>query len=370
MSACYSLISFMSLFLPVVPVIQNIPTPRDIPLPLPMPEIVLVVLLVFSFLLHILFVNLMLGGSLITLWAELKGKKQPVYDTLAYEIATTVTVNKSLAVVLGVAPLLTINALYTLFFYSANALTGTLWISIVPLVFIAFLLLYYHKYSWEKYKHNKPFHITILTVAVVILLFVPLIFLTNINLMLFPDKWGTVKGFFSAMWMSNVIFRYFHFLCATLAITGLFLFWFMKRKQYAFETIFHSEVLSRYSVLKKWYTLAMGASLLQLVLGPLNLFTLPWFGVTWGMVFLLLAGLVFAIGAIWMIWKDLKGPQETLGRLFFPVLIALTITVLCMGTARHYYRATTLAPHRERIRQVTEQPIQPVQSLKNRGITN
>ena len=169
------------------------PVPRDVPLPLPLPEGVLVFLLVVSFLLHILFVNLMLGGSLLTLWAEIKGRKDKKYDNLAREIANTITVNKSLAVVLGVAPLLSINTLYTLFFYSANSLTGTLWVSIVPLVTIAFLLLYFHKYSWERYKDKKGFHLWLNGIAAAILLFVPFIFLTNINLMLFPEQWG---GFF------------------------------------------------------------------------------------------------------------------------------------------------------------------------------
>ncbi|MFN4080840.1 MAG: cytochrome C, partial [Saprospiraceae bacterium] len=92
------------------------PVPKDIPLPLPLPEWSLTILLVFSFLLHIIFVNLMVGGTMVTLWAQIKGLKNKEYDIFAHEVAKTVTVNKSLAVVLGVAPLLSINALYTLYF--------------------------------------------------------------------------------------------------------------------------------------------------------------------------------------------------------------------------------------------------------------
>ncbi|MFP4369354.1 MAG: hypothetical protein ACLFR2_07235 [Candidatus Kapaibacterium sp.] len=148
----------------------DIPIPRDIPLAMPLPEWLLAGLLVFSFLLHILFVNLMLGGSLITLWAEIKGRKNPDYEVLAKDLAKTITVNKSLAVVLGVAPLLSINALYTVHFYSANALTGNFWIMIVPFVTVAFLLLYWHKYSREKMRKHKKLHIAILAAAVVLLL--------------------------------------------------------------------------------------------------------------------------------------------------------------------------------------------------------
>jgi len=318
--------------------LSGTPVPRDIPLPLPLPEGVLVVLLVLSFLLHILFVNLMLGGSILTLWAEIRGRKQSEYDLLAREIADTTTVNKSLAVVLGVAPLLTINALYTVFFYSSNALTGTLWISIVPLVTAAFLLLYFHKFTWERYKEKKGFHISINAAAVAVLLLVPLIFLTNINLMLFPERWGEVKGFFSAMVMANVLPRYLHFLCASLAVTGLFLFGYMRRKGYGFE------------VLKRWYGLAFGASLAQLGLGPLNFFTLPWHAVNWTLVYVFLPGIGFAVTAMVLMWRELKGPKEKLGKLFYPIVIVLTLTVLFMGTARHVYRAAALAPHQENIK--------------------
>ena len=125
------------------------PLPKDIPLEFPLPEWLLVTLLVVSFLAHIVFINLMLGGSILTLWAQIKGLKNKDYDIYAHEIAKTITVNKSMAVVLGVAPLLSINTLYTVYFYSANALTGFAWIMIIPLVTIAFLLTYLHKYLYH-----------------------------------------------------------------------------------------------------------------------------------------------------------------------------------------------------------------------------
>jgi|GEM_PF-168635 len=318
----------------------------DIPLPQPLPPQILVVLLILSFLVHILFVNLMLGGSILTLWAEIKGLKNKSYDSLALEIANTITVNKSLAVVLGVAPLLLINTLYTVFFYSSNILTGGMWISIVPIVTAAFLLLYYHKYSWGKYENKKRTHLVIIGTAVFLLLFVPFIFLSNINLMLFPGKWEEVKGFFSAMMMRNVIPRYLHFLCASLAVTGLFLFGYMKRRGY--DVMQHLPGFSRYTLLKKWYSLALIASLCQLGLGPLNLFTLPWHAVEPGLIYILVTGAAAAIAAIFMLWRELEGPETELGKYFIPIAAILTITVLLMGTGRHVYRAAALSPFQEK----------------------
>src|SRR5690606_9922633 len=207
---------------------------------LPLPEWLLVFVLILSFLIHILFINLMIGGSILTFWYEYKGRFNADFDKLAREIASTITVNKSLAVVFGVAPLLSINVLYTLYFYSANALTGNIWISVVPWVAVAFLMFYLHKYSWDRLENNKPLHLSILGIGILSFLFIPFIFLTTINLMLYPEEWGNIKGFFDAMTLPNVFPRYFHFMVASLAITGLFMAWWFSRKSYEAEKIFNT----------------------------------------------------------------------------------------------------------------------------------
>jgi cytochrome c len=336
-------------------------TPRDIPLPLPLPAWLLLGLLVFSFLLHILFVNLMLGGSILTLWLEWRGRREKALDTLAREIARTVTVNKSLAVVLGVAPLLSINVFYTLYFYSANILTARAWILVIPLVASAFLLLYLHKYSWDRLAGRKTLHLAILGGAVLIFLCVPLIFLTNINLMQFPLRWKEVHGFLTALVMRNVIPRYLHFLTASLAVSGLFLFGWMRRRAYPFAERLPD--LDRHRVLKGFYQLAFFATLAQLAMGPLNLFTLPWFAVTWTMVGHILAGLALALSALYLLWSEIKGPPERLGRRFVPIVLILTFTVMFMGVGRQIYRATALAPHQQAVQESTRQYEESLQQL-------
>ncbi|RPJ85258.1 MAG: cytochrome C, partial [Acidobacteria bacterium] len=129
--------------------------PKDVLLPLPAPFWLLVALLLISFLVHILFVNLMVGSSLLVLWTEIKGLKKKDWDKVSHAIAATITVNKSLAVVLGVAPLLTISVLYTAQFYSSSTLLGTAWLLVIPLVILAFLFTYAHKYSWDGLGRSK-----------------------------------------------------------------------------------------------------------------------------------------------------------------------------------------------------------------------
>ena len=71
----------------------NPPIPRDLSLPLPIGEWELKLLLVILFLVHILFVNLMIGGSVLALLFEIIGLNFPRYDKLAKKIAETITVN-------------------------------------------------------------------------------------------------------------------------------------------------------------------------------------------------------------------------------------------------------------------------------------
>jgi len=332
-------------------ILASVPVPKDIPLPLPAPEWLLVAVLVFSFLCHILFVNLMVGGTLLTFFSQLKGLKDKEYDTLAHEIAKTITVNKSLAVVMGVAPLLAINTLYTVYFYSANALTGLFWIAIVPMVTVAFLLTYPHKYLWEKLQNNKGLHISMIAAASAIFLFIPLIFLTNINLMLYPEKWGTITGFFSAMFLPNVFPRYLHFLFASLTATGLFLFYFFGRETYPFEKKF--QTLTRYDVRKRMYSLAFMATLLQFVAGPLVLLTLPSNAMSWNLIFLLIPGILLALWALSLLWKGINANAQEIGKDFGKVVSLLSVVVVFMVSGRHVIRETALGPHKKLVKERT-----------------
>lgn len=323
----------------------NTPVPKDIPLELPLPEWLLVTLLIVSFLFHIIFINLMVGGSIVTLWAQIKGLKNKEYDTFAHEIAKTITVNKSLAVVLGVAPLLSINTLYTIYFYSANALTGFAWIMIIPLVTIAFLLTYLHKYTWHNLEKNKSVHIAIMGLAVAIFLFIPLIFLTNVNLMMFPEKWGSVQGFVSALILPNVFPRYFEFLGACVAVTGIFIVWYNSRKSYPIEEIY--SVFTRNKIKKIGYSIATIGLSLQILFGIIVLFTLPSKGISYSVISIMAgAGLLLA-NALWFSYQSLIGEEKYIDIHFKKIALSVLAFMLFYGGSRQMYRHNSLDKHQE-----------------------
>jgi cytochrome c len=333
---------------------QLMPVPRDLQLPLPLPETALAVLLVLSFLLHIFFVNLTVGSSLLTTIFEWKGWKSgdARWDKLAKALAETITVNKSVAVVLGVGPLLCINLLYTIQFYSANTLTGHAWVLIIPMVIAAFLLAYLHKYTWENWSegNNKTLHLIIGTAAATIFLMIPFIFLSNINLMLFPDKWDEVRGFFSSLLIGNVFPRYFHFLCASIALTGLFIAGWLGRKSFPLTKLIS---FSHSDLIRLGYQIAFYATLAQFFFGPLLLFTLPAVGLSDHLYRIILSGAALGLVVLLILRHQIKQPALKLGGNYVLICLLFSIVVLAMGTGRHLYRETAVAEHRMLIKERT-----------------
>jgi cytochrome c len=323
--------------------------PKDVLLPLPAPFWLLVGLLLVSFMAHILFVNLMVGSSLLALWTEIKGLKKKDWDRVSAAIAATITVNKSLAVVLGVAPLLTISVLYTAQFYSSSTLLGTAWLLVIPLVILAFLFTYAHKYSWDALDRSKGVHLALISLACALFLSIPFIFLANINLMLYPEHWRRIVSFWDALWLPNVLPRYFHFVMASLALTGLFFVYYFRR------TSGRSDLgsLKVSEVTRVFYGVALAATAAQVLFGLLLFFTLPAHVVSLRLIGILILVLALVPVALWWLWREVRA--EDPGRRFRPIVAVLTVVVSLMVLARHEVREAAVQPHRAKVTAKTVQ---------------
>jgi cytochrome c len=329
----------------------QIPIPKDIMLGFPAPRFDLEILIVLLFLIHILFINLMLGASVLTVIYEIAGLTKKEYDKLAEEIAGTITVNKSMGVVFGVAPLLAINVLYTVYFYSSNALTGTVWFLLVPLIGFAFVIGYLHKYTWERLASQKVLHILLGATQAVLFLIIPLVFLANVNLMLFPEKWADVHGWLSTLMLPNVFPRYFHFILACIALTGLFLAIYFGRNGYPVEEKF--ETLTRPILRRHFFAIAFWASLAQFIVGPLLFLTLPGVGLSWSMTIMIFCGAILAAFALWFLWKEITAGDAVVGGKVWLIIALLTGTVCLMGYGRHLYREEALDDHMKLVQENT-----------------
>lgn len=319
--------------------------PHDLPLPLPAPVPVLVATLLVFFLMHIVFINMMVGGAFLTLWYQLKGLKDRKWDELAHDVAASITVNKSIAVVLGVGPLLAINTLYTTYFYSANALTGAFWISMIPLVAGAFLLTYLHKYLW----HRMPIalHIGIIALVCVIFAFIPLIFLTNITLMLAPERWTEVRGFWDAANMPNVWARYAHFMLSCPAMIGLMLVWSYRRKP---QAEIDALKITRSDLIRIGYRWAFWPTVGQFIVGPLAWLTLPTVSSpTVGVLAMFGLSIPVAAIACILMWQEIRAEDLHVGRKFGATVTTMLLVIVLMVGGRHFYREAAVDQHRSAV---------------------
>lgn len=116
------------------------PIPLPDPLPLPMPPGALKALLLATFTLHFMAVNLGVGGSLLMAAHALR--RRPQDRELVRRFAPMLPVAVTFAITLGVAPLLFVQLTYGPFFYTASVLTAFPWLALVLLLMAGYALLY------------------------------------------------------------------------------------------------------------------------------------------------------------------------------------------------------------------------------------
>ena len=114
---------------------------------LPGPPWLFHVLLVFTFFLHLIFMNLTLGGTLMAfvVKARSKGGNDDAGSVLAGRLMAVNMYAISLAITTGIAPLLFVQVLYQQYFYSGTILLGWIWFSLLILLMIGYYAAYLHK---------------------------------------------------------------------------------------------------------------------------------------------------------------------------------------------------------------------------------
>ena len=172
-----------------------------------------------TFTIHILLVNLILGGSIILLWTR-AFSRQYLPSTPAGVFTGKIPVLIAFAITFGVAPLLFIQVTYGHLFYTSSLLMARWWILIVPLLLIA----YYCAYGQSRAKSNTASLILTLIMTGAFL-YIAFIMSNNNTLMLRPASWN--KYFFDRhgthlnLTDPALFPRWLHFLAASIAFGGL-----------------------------------------------------------------------------------------------------------------------------------------------------
>jgi hypothetical protein len=175
---------------------------------------------IITLTIHLLFVNVVLGGSLVMLINRFMGSEGD--SSLHYPGIKKIPPTIALAVNFGVAPLLFVQVIYGHLIYSSSVLMGVYWLMIIPVLIIAYYAAYIHA---RKYSNDSLSKLALI-VSIAIMLYIGYILTNNMTLMLHPEQWkeyfsnpnGTILNNVDA----TVLPRYLHFVTASIAIGGLF----------------------------------------------------------------------------------------------------------------------------------------------------
>jgi cytochrome c len=154
--------------------------------------------------------------------------------------------------------------------------------------------------------------------------------------MLYPDTWEKVRGFWSAITLPNVLPRYFHFITASLAVTGFFSFFLFKYKAKGRSSPDRDFYLRSSKIGILW---ALVATLAQAIFGLINFFTLPDVAYSWHVTLLVIIALVIAGLVSFFLFLEYHSENTRYG---LPIFLLITGLILIMGTMRHMIRENAL----------------------------
>jgi hypothetical protein len=201
---------------------MNLPAiPALDPTPLPAPAWLFQVLLLLTFFIHILFLNVTLGGAVIgTVHGLLAKDPEAPGRRLGRLLVSLLPASVSFTVTTGVAPLLFVQLLYGQVFYAATVLVAWLWLAIIPLVVVGYYSVYLYKFEVGALG-GRTLWLGLAGACFVVVAFIQT--LVNV-LQLTPPRWEAVAVAVAAVVQDPTILpRYLHFLLGSLAVAGIFL---------------------------------------------------------------------------------------------------------------------------------------------------
>lgn len=178
-------------------------------------------LLLLTFPLHLLAMNAMVGGLAIGVVQHFRGGDSR--RSLAHRIAIILPLVIAFAVNFGVAPLLFLQVLYGHFVYTSSILMGLFWISVVPILIVAYYGAYLYDFKFKGLGAAGKW----LALAVLLLLFcIGYFFSNNMLLMSLPERFSEYfqhrDGSLLVSGQSEFLPRYLHMMTGALAVGGLF----------------------------------------------------------------------------------------------------------------------------------------------------
>lgn len=282
-------------------------------------------LLLLTFVLHILFMNLAVGSAVLAFFARLSGRRADLARELGHRAPTFLafTVN------LGVAPLLFVQVLYGQFLYTSSVLMAGWWLSAILAVILGYYALYLHD---GKAESAPGASLLALGLSILLLCYTGFLLSNNMTLMLRPEAWqayfanprGTLLNVSDpTMWP-----RFAHILLAAPAVAGLYAAILGEKKRrpdwVEYGLAWFSRVTMAQILVGGWLFMALPKHVQAAFMGASPLAT-----------GLLAGGVALGLAALMASVQKKTAPT-----------VALTLAaVALMGATRGQVRLATLAPY-------------------------
>lgn len=143
-------------------------------------------LMALTLALHWAFLGGAVGGTALLLLNALRAKANPGLAEVNRRLTPFLPFFLSMAMTLGIAPLLFVQVLYGQFFYTANILLGWWWLGMLGLLLAAFALLWL---GWHRQAEGKPLGLVLPALALVVLAKAAVILASNATLTQSPEAW-------------------------------------------------------------------------------------------------------------------------------------------------------------------------------------
>lgn len=301
------------------------------PMGVPFYPVVFQALLVLTFALHILFVNFAIGTSFLSVYGHLKRDER--WNRLSGSLARATTVNVSMAMLLGVAPLLFVQVLYDPFWYASNNLSAAWVMGFIGIMMLAYGLAYAFYLGKKSGKGTGIAAYGIVSFALFLLAGVIMHALGY--QLLQPEKWlawyakGNPVDTSGTSLHAFQLPRFLHFLVPSFSMTGIFLMlyaWYFKSREdmekgyldwvgkTGAEMAFLFTAVQ--SIIGFWWLLALP--------GEFRFFANPF----------LLAGAVLGAALLFFLYAARKDPA----RFAVPAGVAAFLAILGMACAREALR--------------------------------
>jgi len=313
------------------------------PNPLPAPYWVFKLLLLATFFLHILAMNLMFGGAVLALVAK-RSKNREQGNRMFADIAKKLPSLLPATITIGIAPLLFLQVLYGQFFYTSSVIVAWPWFLVLIFLTLAYYGFYYASFKGSQSPEKAK---TVMSFSLILVFIIGFIYSNNLTLSQTPSRWAGKYFADPRGWNLNwseptLIPRFLHFFVAAIAMGGLLLVFMALAKwnrdrEYARSLFqvggkaFMFATMAQF-LIGIWFLASLPKELRMLFLGDSPVVTL-----------LLMVGLVGGGASIFLMSAALQ--KENVRFAAYSVSSIIGVVILSMSIMRDMLRDAYLKPY-------------------------